>query len=101
MRIAGCSARCRASAREVLTAREAGRVPVLELVIDPSVAARAIELSAPAARRPAGAPLRRLASRNVLIVDPQALRPEDDASGGGRDRERAHSADRSGRSTTR
>jgi D-glucosaminate-6-phosphate ammonia-lyase len=64
----------------VLTAREAGRVPVLELVIDPSVAlASAIELSA---RLQGGDPpvhlSERLASQNVLIVDPQALRPEDD-----------------------
>jgi len=65
----------------VLTAREAGRVPVLELTIDPSVArASALELSA---RLQRGDPpvhmSERFASRNVLIVDPQALQPEDDA----------------------
>jgi D-glucosaminate-6-phosphate ammonia-lyase len=64
----------------VLTAREAGRVPVLELVIDPSVArASAIELSARLQRGDPPVHLsERFASRNVLIVDPQALQPEDD-----------------------
>jgi D-glucosaminate-6-phosphate ammonia-lyase len=64
----------------VLTAREAGRVPVLELAIDPVVArASAIELSARLQRGDPPVHLsERLTSQNVLIVDPQALRPEDD-----------------------
>ena len=64
----------------VLTAREAGRVPVLELAIDPVVArASAIELSARLQRGDPPVHLsERLTGQNVLIVDPQALRPEDD-----------------------
>ena len=64
----------------VLTAREAGRVPVLELTIDPSgMRASAIELSARLQRGDPPVHLsERFASRNVLIVDPQALQPEDD-----------------------
>jgi len=67
-------------ATRVLSAREAGRVPVLELVIDPSVArASAIELSARLQRGDPPVHLsERFASRSVLIVDPQALQPEDD-----------------------
>jgi L-seryl-tRNA(Ser) seleniumtransferase len=67
-------------AARVLSAREAGRVPVLELAIDPSAAgASAIELSARLQRGDPPVHLsERLASRNVLIVDPQALQPADD-----------------------
>ena len=64
----------------VLTARETGRVPVLELAIDPVVArVSAIEVSARLQRGDPPVHLsERLASQNVLIVDPQALQPEDD-----------------------
>jgi L-seryl-tRNA(Ser) seleniumtransferase len=55
-------------------------VPVLQLVIDPSVTgASAMELSARLQRGDPPVHLsERLASQNVLIVDPQALQPEDD-----------------------
>jgi L-seryl-tRNA(Ser) seleniumtransferase len=55
-------------------------VPVLELTIDPTVArATVIELRARLQRGDPPVHLsERLASRNVLIVDPQVLRPEDD-----------------------
>ena len=55
-------------------------MPVLELTIDPSAArATAIELSARLQRGDPPVHLsERFASRNVLIVDPQALQPEDD-----------------------
>lgn len=64
----------------VLSAREAGRVPVLQLAIDPLVArATAIELSARLQRGDPPVHLsERFASQNVLIVDPQVLAPEDD-----------------------
>ena len=64
----------------VLTARETGRVPVVQLTIDPSiVGASAIELSARLQRGDPPVHLsERFASQNVLIVDPQALQPEDD-----------------------
>jgi L-seryl-tRNA(Ser) seleniumtransferase len=64
----------------VLSAREAGRVPVLELTIDPSVARLgAIELSARLQRGDPPVHLsERFASQNVLVVDPQVLQPEDD-----------------------
>jgi L-seryl-tRNA(Ser) seleniumtransferase len=64
----------------VLSAREAGRVPVLQLVIDPSVmGASAMDLSARLQRGDPPVHLsERFASQNVLIVDPQALQPEDD-----------------------
>jgi len=64
----------------VLTARETGRVPVVRLTIDPSiVGASAIELSARLQRGDPPVHLsERFASQNVLIVDPQALQPEDD-----------------------
>jgi L-seryl-tRNA(Ser) seleniumtransferase len=64
----------------VLSAREAGRVPVLQLVIDPSVmGASAMDLSARLQRGDPPVHLsERFASQDVLIVDPQALQPEDD-----------------------
>jgi L-seryl-tRNA(Ser) seleniumtransferase len=64
----------------VLSAREAGRVPVLQLAIDPPAArATAIELSACLQRGDPPVHLsERFASQNVLVVDPQVLQPEDD-----------------------
>jgi L-seryl-tRNA(Ser) seleniumtransferase len=64
----------------VLSAREAGRVPVLQISIDPTAAgATAIELSARLQRGDPPVHLsERFASQNVLVVDPQVLQPEDD-----------------------
>jgi L-seryl-tRNA(Ser) seleniumtransferase len=64
----------------VLTARETGRVPVVQLAIDAAAAgASAIELSARLQRGDPPVHLaERFASQGVLIVDPQALQPEDD-----------------------
>jgi L-seryl-tRNA(Ser) seleniumtransferase len=68
-------------ATRVLSARETGRVPVLEVAIDPAAArASALELSARLQRADPPVHLsERFASGGVLIVDPQVLRPDDDA----------------------
>ena len=65
----------------VVPASETGRVPVLELAIDPAVVrASAIEVSARLQRGDPPVHLsERFAGRDVLIVDPQVLAPEDDA----------------------
>jgi L-seryl-tRNA(Ser) seleniumtransferase len=65
----------------VAPAAETGRVPVLELAIDRAVTcAGAIELSARLQRGDPPVHLsERFAGRDVLIVDPQVLAPEDDA----------------------
>ena len=65
----------------VVPAAETGRVPVLELAIDRAVTrASAIELSARLQRGDPPVHLsERFAVRDVLIVDPQVLAPEDDA----------------------
>jgi L-seryl-tRNA(Ser) seleniumtransferase len=65
----------------VVSASKTGRVPVLELAIDPAVVhASAIEVSARLQRGDPPVHLsERFAGRNVLIVDPQVLAPEDDA----------------------
>jgi D-glucosaminate-6-phosphate ammonia-lyase len=65
----------------VVSASETGRVPVLELAIDPAVVrASAIEVSARLQRGDPPVHLsERFAGRDVLIVDPQVLAPEDDA----------------------
>lgn len=60
---------------------ETGRVPVLELAVDRTVTrASPIELSARLQRGDPPVHLsERFAGRDVLIVDPQVLAPEDDA----------------------
>jgi seryl-tRNA(Sec) selenium transferase len=62
-------------------AAETGRVPVLELAFDRGVTrASAIELSARLQRGDPPVHLsERYAGRDLLIVDPQVLAPEDDA----------------------
>jgi L-seryl-tRNA(Ser) seleniumtransferase len=64
----------------LVPAGETGRVPVLELAIDPAVTrAGAIEVSARLQRGDPPVHLsERFAGRNVLILDPQVLLAEDD-----------------------
>jgi L-seryl-tRNA(Ser) seleniumtransferase len=65
---------------QLLSARETGRVPHLRLVIDPAVAhVDALGLSR--ALQGANTPVHlseRFAQQGILIVDPQALRADDD-----------------------
>ena len=62
--------------KKVLSARETGRVPQLHLTVENPIAL--------SARLQAGEPpvhlSERFAAQGILIIDPQALRPEDDAA---------------------
>jgi len=80
-RIAAALAVLPGLATRVVPAAETGRVPVLEIAIDPAVArAGAFELSARLQRGDPPVHLsERFAGRDVLLVDPQVLAPEDDA----------------------
>jgi L-seryl-tRNA(Ser) seleniumtransferase len=60
----------------VLSAQETGRVPQLHLTVkDPQAASRKLQAGDPPVHLS-----ERFAAQGVLIVDPQALRPEDDAA---------------------
>ena len=76
------TARARSHSARVVPASVTGRVPVIELGIDPAVAGcTAIELSG---RLQKGDPpvhlSERYTSRGVLTIDPQVLQSEDDAA---------------------
>jgi len=62
--------------KKILSARETGRVPQLHLTVENPIAL--------SARLQAGEPpvhlSERFAAQGILIIDPQALRPEDDAA---------------------
>jgi D-glucosaminate-6-phosphate ammonia-lyase len=62
--------------RKIVSARETGKVPQLHLTVENAVAL--------SARLQAGVPpvhlSERFAAQGILIIDPQALRPEDDAA---------------------
>jgi D-glucosaminate-6-phosphate ammonia-lyase len=62
--------------KRILSARETGRVPQLHLMVENPIAS--------SARLQAGEPpvhlSERYAAQGILIIDPQALRPEDDAA---------------------
>jgi L-seryl-tRNA(Ser) seleniumtransferase len=62
--------------KKIVSARETGRVPQLHLAVESPVAL--------SARLQAGAPpvhlSERFAAQGILVIDPQALRPEDDAA---------------------
>jgi len=62
--------------KKILSARETGRVPQLHLSIKDAVAvSRRLQAGDPPVHLS-----ERYAAQGVLIVDPQALRPEDDAA---------------------
>jgi D-glucosaminate-6-phosphate ammonia-lyase len=62
--------------RKILSARETGRVPQLHLSLqDPLAASRRLQAGEPPVHLS-----ERYAAQGVLIIDPQALRPEDDAA---------------------
>ncbi|HJV10767.1 MAG TPA: hypothetical protein VJ690_04615, partial [Burkholderiales bacterium] len=62
--------------KKILPARETGRVPQLHLTVkDPHEASRRLQAGEPPVHLS-----ERYAAQGVLIVDPQALRPEDDAT---------------------
>jgi D-glucosaminate-6-phosphate ammonia-lyase len=62
--------------KKILSARETGRVPQLQLTVkDPHEASRRLQAGEPPVHLS-----ERYAAHGVLIVDPQALRPEDDAA---------------------
>jgi L-seryl-tRNA(Ser) seleniumtransferase len=62
--------------KKILSARETGRVPQLHLTLkDPHEASRRLQAGEPPVHLS-----ERHAAHGVLIVDPQALRPQDDAA---------------------
>jgi L-seryl-tRNA(Ser) seleniumtransferase len=63
-------------AGKVLSAKETGRVPQLHLTVkDPAATSRRLQAGNPPVHLS-----ERFAAQGILIVDPQALRPEDDAA---------------------
>jgi L-seryl-tRNA(Ser) seleniumtransferase len=61
---------------KLLSARETGKVPQLQLTVkDPLEASRRLQAADPPVHLS-----ERFAAQGILVVDPQALRPDDDAA---------------------